>query len=319
MIKHFLSITQLEQQDIAKILTLSVELQNHVVPTLEHKNILFAFQKPSLRTKIGTEVAINKLQGHVIHITPDNFFEGNILWSGKHKTHIKGRESLKDTVKNVAQWCDAIFARVYDHRTLVEMTTFSDIPIVNALCNKHHPMQAFADLLTIREYFGNQKITLTFIGDANNVTFSLFEILLKSGHKCRLASPPQYSFSPQDSIYLNQLALQHNTSVTFSENPTEAIKNVDLIYTDTFVSMGEENILAEKMKYFTNYQVNESLFSKTSQNTLFMHCLPAHRNVEVTDDIIDSKRSIVYQQAKNRMVVAKGIFTYLLNPNYELK
>ena len=317
MIKNLLSITQLKQREIERILTISLELQRNPRPTLQNKNILFAFQKPSLRTKLSTEVAVNHLHGNVIHILPENFFEGNILWADKHKVHINGRESLQDTIKNVSQWCDAVFARVYDHKTLLEMLKYSSIPIINALCDCHHPMQAFADLLTIRDRFGSRKITLAFIGDANNVAFSLFEILLKCGYSCRFTSPPQYDFSAEHKKYLTELASEHKATMTFFNNPIEAVKNVEVMYTDTFISMGEEDIFDEKMKYFKDYQINRALFSEAGAETLFMHCLPAHRNVEVTDEIMDSQQSIVYHQAKNRMVVAKGIFTCLLNPAYE--
>lgn len=313
-----LSISQLSKQDIQNILKLSLYLNENSVQTLQGKNIIFAFEKPSLRTKVGTEVAINHLGGSVIHIEPQNFFEGKILFSKKGGETIQGRESLKDTIKNVDSWCDAIFARVFEHQTLKNISKISSIPLVNALCDEHHPMQALADLLTIQEHFGQEKISLTYIGDANNVAFSLIEIMLIFGHKVAFSGPKECFFSEEKTLYLKKLARKNSTEIIITDNPQEAVKNTDIIYTDTFVSMGEEHIFEEKMKLFNGYQVNKNLLSYTGKKTCFMHCLPAHRNIEVTDEVIDSDISLVYQQAKNRMVVSKGVFTKLLNPNFSI-
>lgn len=315
--KNLLSITSLSRSEIEKMLNLSKHLQQTSAQTLIGKNILFAFEKPSLRTKLGSEVAINQLGGNVVHISPENFFSGDVLWSKNKTKFTKGRESMKDTVMNVSQWCDAIFARVFKHETLLELAKFSSIPIVNALCNLHHPMQAFADIYTIQEVYQDKKVTVAFVGDANNVSFSLIEILLKLGYSCKFASPAAYDFSPEQKKYFNKLSLDNNASIIFSNDAKEAAQNSNVIYTDTFVSMGEEDVFEEKMKHFKDFQVNNELFEIAKEGAKFMHCLPAHRNVEVTDEIMDSEKSLINTQAKNRMVVSKGIFTHLLNPAYE--
>ncbi|MBI4272441.1 ornithine carbamoyltransferase [Candidatus Uhrbacteria bacterium] len=309
---NILSIGQLSKKQIEEILSVSIDLEQNGGTTLKNKNIIFAFEKPSLRTVIATEVAINHLQGHVIHIKPENFFEGQILFSNKKQAHMKGRESLKDTVKNVSEWCDAIFARVFSHQTLLDIAEHSSIPIVNALSDLHHPMQAFADLFTIQEKFGKNAVSLAYVGDANNVAFSLFEIMLMFGHDVRFAGPKNYSFSKKQQTYFEKVAVKNHARVFFTDDPKEAVEHADVVYTDTFVSMGEEQEYEEKIKAFGGYQVNKKLFSRAKKGAIFMHCLPAHRGVEVTDEIIDSKMSLVYQQAKNRMVVSKGVFTTLL-------
>ncbi|MGL6022925.1 MAG: ornithine carbamoyltransferase, partial [Chitinophagaceae bacterium] len=165
---------------------------------------------------------------------------------------------------------------------------------------------------TVREVFGNEKVAITFVGDANNVAFSLFEIMLKFGHNCRFASPASYSFSEERTMYLNNLAKQYGGEMLFTHNPIEAVENTNVIYADVFVSMGEEAMFEQKIRAFSNFQVNKNLFSYATKNPIFMHCLPAHRGVEVTDEIMDSKQSVIYQQAKNRMVVSKGVFTTLI-------
>lgn len=296
--KDLLTITELEKKEIEDILTLGVKLHTMPKDVLKGKNVIFAFEKPSLRTKVGTEVAINHLGGNVIHIEPKNFF---------------GRESLKDTVKNVSQWCDAIFARVFSHQTLIDMKKVSDIPIVNALCDEHHPMQALADLLTLQDKFGDKKILLAFVGDAGNVSFSLLEILLKFGHDVRFAGPQKYSFSPDSERYLKDIAQKTGGKVLFTTEPVEAVRGVNAIYTDTFISMGEEDIYEEKIGHFKGYQVNKELFAHAATGAVFMHCLPAHRGVEVTDEVIDAESSLIYAQAKNRMIVSKGVFAKLLS------
>lgn len=295
--KKLLTITELSKKQIEDILNLSLELQNDPKDVLSGKNIIFAFEKPSLRTKVGTEVAINHLGGSVIHVDAENFF---------------GRESTKDTVKNVCGWCDAIFARVFSHQTLIDVDSFSTIPTVNALCDKHHPMQALADLLTLQEKFGKDKIIVTFVGDANNVAFSLFEILLKFGHEIRFGGPKDYFFSEDQQTYLKKLAQENSGKALFTYDPIEAVAGADAVYADTFISMGEEDVFDEKMKHFSAYQVNKKLFSHAKKDAFFMHCLPAHRGIEVTDEVIDSKNSLVYDQSRNRMVVSKGVFAELL-------
>ena len=297
--KNLLNITNLTKKEIQDTLDLSISLNKTPKDILKNKNILFAFEKPSLRTKVGTEIAINRLGGNVVHVDPSNFFDK--------------RESLRDTVQNVNQWCDAIFARVFSHSTLEKMSSFATIPIVNALCDKHHPMQVFADFLTIQEKFGkNKKIICTYVGDANNVAFSLLEILLKFGHEARFAGPEKYFFKEDKIKYFEDLAKENKTKIIFSNNPVEVVKNANVLYADTFVSMGEESEYKQKIKHFQDYQINQKLFSRADEKAGFMHCLPAYRGVEVTEDIINGENSWIYLQAKNRMVVSMGVFAQLL-------
>ncbi len=304
---HLLTIAELEPDTIESILDTSIQLESNPNAVLTGKNIGFIFEKPSLRTKVGTEVAINQLGGSVVHIEADL-----ILASGK-AVPFTCRESLYDAMMNVSQWCDAVFARVYSHSTLEKMKEYGTIPVVNALCNLHHPMQALADFLTIREKFGQETpVKIAFIGDANNVSFSLIEIALIMGHTISFAGPENYFWSDDKLNYFNLLSVEYGGTFLPTTNPDEAVKNADVIYTDTFISMGEEHLFEEKIRHFQPYQVNEKLFSKAKSTTGFMHCLPAHRGIEVTDGVIDHKNSWIYQQAKNRKVVSKGVFSTLL-------
>src|SRR5699024_5566806 len=178
---HFLSIGDHPKELLQHILQQSAYLhKNPSIKTLDGRNILFCFEKPSLRTKVGTEVAINQLGGHVIHISPEAFLGGKVMYPNESSNDLpEERESLKDTVKNVSEWCDAIFARVYKHQTLQTLTKYSGIPVVNALCDKYHPMQALADLYTLKQKLGTDRsFVISFIGDANNVAYSLIELAL---------------------------------------------------------------------------------------------------------------------------------------------
>lgn len=308
---HLLTIGVLQPDQIQYILNLSSELQKTPKPVLKTKNIAFVFEKPSLRTKTGTEVAINHLEGNVVNIEADL-----ILSSGK-AVPFSCRESLQDAMINVSQWCDAVFARVYSHSTLKKMADYGSIPIVNALCDQHHPMQALADLFTLQQHFGkDQKLTISYVGDANNVAFSLIEIALMFGHEIRFSCPEDYMWPAEAKNYFSLLAVQHGGTYVQTEDPAEAVFNADAVYTDTFISMGEEHLYDEKIRHFQPYQVNENLFSKAKSTAGFMHCLPAHRGVEVTDGVIDHPNSWVYEQAKNRMIVSKGVFATLLADDY---
>lgn len=312
---HFLSIGGNDKDFLQHILQQSAYLHNNPsIKTLDGRNILFCFEKPSLRTKVGTEVAINQLGGRVIHISPEAFLGGKVMHPSEYSNGVPDeREDLKDTVKNVSEWCDAIFARVFRHQTLTTLATHSGIPIVNALCDLHHPMQALADLFTIQEKFGTDEIlTISFVGDANNVAYSLIELCLIFGHEVRFSGPSKYYWNEKQLGYFSELATKYGGTFFHTSNPAEAVSKADAVYTDAFVSMGEEHIYQEKIDQFSAYQVNEQLFSKATSHAGFMHCLPAHRGIEVTDEVIDHPNSWVYDQARNRMVVSKGVFTTLL-------
>jgi ornithine carbamoyltransferase len=311
---HLLKIGELEPELIQSILDVSGDLEDSNEPILRGKNIGFVFEKPSLRTKIGTEVAINQLGGDVVQI------ESDLLLANGKAVPFTSRESLYDAMMNVSQWCDAVFARVYSHNTLEKMKEYGTIPVVNALCNLHHPMQALADLLTIQQKFGaGRQLTITFVGDANNVAFSLTEIGLMMGHKMVFAGPKQYFWDEAKKSCFDELSVQYGGEFLSTTDPDEAVFNTDVVYTDTFISMGEEHLFEEKIKHFQPYQVNEKLFSKAKSTAGFMHCLPAHRGVEVTDGVIDHPNSWVYQQARNRKVVSKGVFALLLNEDIRQK
>ena len=311
--QHFLAVRDFTKDELHNILELSRTIHHIHGESLRQKNILFCFEKPSLRTKVGTEVAINQLGGKVIHVSPMEFLGGKIMYA-KPIEGFDERESLKDTVNNVSRWCDAIFARVYDHNTLVNLSGFSSIPVVNALSDLHHPMQALADAYTIHQHLGQlEEVNVTYIGDANNVARSLIEICLTLGANVSFSGPEKFSWTKKEVEYFAELSKSNNAHFEVFHQPEKAVKDSDVLYTDTFVSMGEEDQYQSKMGAFDGFQVNEELMSIAKPHAGFMHCLPAHRGKEVSDGVMDSSNSWVYDQAENRMIVSKGVFTHLLS------
>ncbi len=312
---HFTSVTDFNPEQIQNVLDNSNLLEqnkkDHALD-LQTKNILFCFEKPSLRTLVGTESGLNQLGADVIHTTPEAFLGGNIIHS--KEMDLGERESLKDTVKNVEQFCDAIFVRVFSHITIKKLSALSEIPVVNALCDIHHPCQALADLFTLQEHFGKEKkLEVVFMGDGNNVAFSLGQILLMLGHSFVWAGPKPYIFESEEIESLKSLEKKYGGELKLSHEVPKEIASADAIYTDAWVSMGEESEYQKKASVLTPFQVNAQVMRKTKDSAIFMHCLPAHRDEEVTNEVIDSQKSLVYQQAKNRMVTAKGLFHFLLN------
>ncbi|MEO9872066.1 ornithine carbamoyltransferase [Ekhidna sp.] len=315
--KHFLEVGNLSKAEFEYVLQLSSYLHETSEEPLHQKTILFCFEKPSLRTRVGTEVAINQLGGKVIHIDPIAFLGGKILHAKPIEGHDE-RESLKDTVLNVSQWCDAIFVRVFDHHTLLKLCQHSEIPIINALSDTHHPMQALADFLTIKQKYGEEKVPISFIGDANNVAKSLIEAGIMLGYPMGFSGPEEYGWSNEILQKFNNLCEEYEGSFTSYSSAKEAATHSRVLYADTFVSMGEEDVYDEKLKSFSDFQINESLMSLCLNDAAFMHCLPAHRGIEVTNGVMDSAQSLIYEQAKNRMVVSKGLFSFLIEKKGEI-
>ena len=264
------------------------------------------FEKPSLRTKIAFEVATAKLGGIPVYLSSEQIFA-----SGNNE---KNRESIPDIAKNLERFADLILARVYDHNTIQEISKNTQIPLINALCNKHHPTQALADLMTIvwhkwkhqLPWHPHQKsiknLKVTFIGDGNNVATSLMEICEIMGIHFSIASPKGYELPVKNKNFYIEL-------LNDSQN---AAKDADVIYTDTFISMGEEHLKKEKLKAFKRYQVNSKLLKLAKPDAIFMHCLPAHRGEEVSNEVMDCKQSVIFDQAECRLHIAKSLLTIYL-------
>jgi ornithine carbamoyltransferase len=268
--------------------------------------VAMVFEKPSLRTKVSFEVATVSLGGHPVFLS-----SGQIFASGANQS---GRESIPDIGRNLERFCDIIVARVYSHQTIATLRSVIHVPIINALCDQHHPCQAIADVLTMERLAtnGGGSLKVAYIGDGNNVATSLVQACVMRGHNVVVASPTGYEVPLDQQRMTASLQVAPSQSIEFIHNPAEAVANADIVYTDTFVSMGQEGEYAQRIAAFKGYQVDGSLMAKAPSHVKFMHCLPAHRGEEVTDEVMDGPQSVVFDQAESRLHVAKAVLAWSL-------
>jgi ornithine carbamoyltransferase len=267
---------------------------------LAGKHIAMFFEKPSLRTRITFEAGICGLGGSVSFVDQ------------RHE-RLDARETLSDIAHNLERWVSGIVLRTFAHETVEGMAELACVPVINALSEIEHPCQALADYFTLHEKFGSlKKISLAYVGDGNNVMHSLLLTSALLGSRIRIATPKGYG--PNSQILSDALDIAKNTGavIELMTDPHRAVKGVDAIYTDAWTSMGHEHETEERARIFPPYQVNDKLMSSAAPHAVFMHCLPAHRNEEVTDSVIDSASSVVFDQAENRMHVQKAILMMLI-------
>lgn len=269
-------------------------------PLLRGKTLAMIFQKPSLRTRVSFDVGMQHLGGSAIMLGPDEIGLGK-------------RESVADTARTLSGYVQAIMARVFAHRDVIALANNASVPVINGLSDTHHPCQAMADMLTILEHFGQlEGVQIAYIGDSNNVAVSLAQAAAYLGGHVRIASPPGYMLSEETLSDIDELAQQHGGSLAAFYDPVEAVRGAQVIYTDTWVSMGQEAETAIRLPIFQPYQVNRDLVSHADSGAIIMHCLPAHRGQEITDDVADSAQSVIFQQAENRLHAQKAILVTLL-------
>lgn len=292
--RHFLDIDELSKDELEHVLDLSS--QPAATAPLAGKGMALLFEKPSARTRNAMEMAVVQLGGHPVYIRPDEL-------------GLDVRESVEDVARTFACYHDLLGARVFAHATVERMAALDAIPVVNLLSDKSHPMQALGDLLTMRsELSVLEDRTITFIGDANNVALSLAKAAGLAGMRFRLAGPSGYSFSPEDITEISA----SGADVEIFRSPYEAVADADVVYTDTWASMGKENEAEARMDAFQEFRVDANLMSAAGEKAIFLHCLPAKRGNEVTDEVLDGPQSRVWVQAENRMHTARGLLTWLL-------
>jgi len=303
MLDNFISIHDLTLYQFSKILDISREIKDNshrFRNKLKGKILAMIFQKPSLRTRMTFEVGIRQLGGEAIYLSPSEIQMGT-------------RESPHDVGKNLELWVDGIIIRTFAHQNVIDLAQACHIPVINALTDLLHPCQAMADFFTLKEKRRDlANFKLAYIGDGNNVCHSLLSAAAKAGSKMSVATPPGYEPDPEIRKQAEEDGKETGASFSFTNDPYEAVENADAIYTDTWASMGQEQEKENRTKIFAPFQVNKSLMAKAKEEAFFMHCLPAHRGEEVTDDVIDSSQSIVYDQAENRLHVQKVIMLSLL-------
>jgi len=290
--KDLVSLWDVTKDNALELFNYASQLKNNRISTkLKGKILALIFEKPSLRTRVTFETAIYELGGYAIYLSPSDIGLGS-------------RESVKDVALNLSRWVSAIVARTFVHETVLELARHATIPVINGLSDLEHPCQALADLFTIYEKKGDlSKIKLAYVGDGNNVCHSLMVGASIFGISMRVATPVGYE--PKREYVVK-------TGINVSNDPYKAVSNADIIYTDVWTSMGQEAEHEKRIRDFRKFQVNKTLLNHAKQDVHVMHCLPAHRGEEITDDVIDGPHSIVFEQAENRLHVQKAILLKLL-------
>ena len=301
--RDLISIQDFSPDELACALELAASMKARPADyrgVLSGKQIVLFFEKPSLRTRLTFEAGINSLGG-------TSFFVDQT------QSRLGARESLSDVAHNLERWIDGVVLRTFAHETVTTMAMHASIPVINALSEKEHPCQAMADMLTLQEHFGDLRgVHLAYVGDGNNVAHSLMLIAASLGASISVGTPVGYEPDPAVTKAARKLASASGGRVELVNDPIEAVSGADAVYTDVWASMGQEDESAERQKLFAPYQVNQKLFSYAAKHAVFMHCLPAHRGDEVIASVIDSPRSVVFDQAENRLHIQKSILVLLL-------
>jgi ornithine carbamoyltransferase len=303
MNKDFISVHDLSLYEFHEILDLTTEMKEnprHFHKALQNQVLAMIFQKPSLRTRMTFEVGMLELGGHAISLSPADGQVGS-------------RETFHDVGKNLERWVDGILIRTFAHQNILELAAAVRIPVINALSDLLHPCQAMADFFTLREKREDlARLKLAYVGDGNNVCHSLMFAAAKAGCRMAVATPTGYGPKPEIIKLAGEDGRETGFSFTLTNDPRQAAADADAVYTDVWASMGQESEKDARARIFAPFQVNAALMAAAKNGALFMHCLPAHRGEEVTDAVIDSSSSIVFDQAENRLHVQKVIMVKLM-------
>lgn len=303
MLEDFISIHNLTLYEFSQLLDLTQEMKTHPQRfrnKLNRKILAMIFEKPSLRTRMTFEVGMLQLGGEAVYLGPSDIQIGT-------------RESIHDVGKNLERWVDGIMIRTFGHQDVLDLAETSGIPVINGLTNFLHPCQALADFFTLKEKRKDlTNLKLAYLGDGNNVCHSLLLAAAKTGTQMAVATPPGYEPKEEILKIAEQDGKETGSTFTLTHIPEEAVQEADAVYTDVWASMGQEAEKEERAKIFSPFRVNKTLMAKAKPDAFFMHCLPAHRGVEVTDEVIDSSQSVVFDQAENRLHVQKAIMLLLM-------
>ncbi|HPP63739.1 MAG TPA: ornithine carbamoyltransferase [Anaerolineales bacterium] len=303
--KDFLAISDYSPSQIRDILDLAIELKKEYFKKgnrkiFKGKVLGMIFQKPSLRTRVSFDMAMRHCGGDALYLSP------NEIGLGK-------RESIADVARVLAGYVQALMARVFEHEHVLELAKWADVPVVNGLSDYNHPCQGMGDALTIVEKFGKRSkgLNVVFVGDGNNVAVSLMHVSAQLGWNFTLASPEGYDLNPRAVEVAEQIAKKTKSRLNFIRDPHEAVRGAHVLYTDTWTSMGQEAAADTREHIFPPYQVNAKLVGEADKDVIVMHCLPAHRNHELTDEVADGPHSVIFPQAHNRLHAQKAILARL--------
>ena len=305
--RDFLSAGDLSADDVERIYARATELKReyattrrHAAPPLTGRTLAMLFQRPSLRTRVTFEAGMNQLGGHAIYLTND--------------VVLGARESVRDVARNLDRFVDVIVARTGPHEVVAELAAQASIPVVNGLTLREHPCQALSDLFTLHERYGRlDGLVLAFVGDGNNVYHSLALLGATLGVEVRLAHPAGYGPNARIVDRARRLAASNGGRLSFTDDPHDAVRGADVVYTDAWTSMGQEAETEERRDAFAAFRVDEALIDAAAPSAVVMHCLPAHRGEEITSSVMDGPRSIIFDQSENRLHVQKALLVELLD------
>lgn len=305
MARHFLAVSDFTRPELERLLELAIGLKDERraggnSPILAGKVLAMVFQKPSLRTRVSFDMAMRHLGGDALYLSPDEIGLGK-------------RESIADVSRVLSRYVDAIMARVFSHQHVVELARYASVPVINGLSDFNHPCQAMADVLTILEHHHRLAgLNVTFIGDGNNVAVSLLSACARLGANFTIASPEGFELPAEIQAKGREMAREGGAQMRFLRDPLEAARGAHVLYTDTWTSMGQEADAKRREAAFPPYQVNSRLVSEADPSVIVMHCLPAHRGQEITDEVADGPHSALFDQAENRLHAQKAILVSLL-------
>ena len=303
MKRDFLDLSSLSTGEVRGLLQLAIRLKSELKNGMEHpylrgRTLAMIFQKPSLRTRLTFETGMAQLGGHAIYLAPDDIGIGE-------------RESVKDVARNLSRWVDLIMIRTFSHATCVELAREASVPVINGLTDLLHPCQLIGDLQTLSERYRDlRKVRIAFVGDGFNLAQSWIEAATLIHFELRVACPAGYE---PDQNFVARLQCEPHCFLT--NDPVEAVRDAEVVYTDTWTSMGQEREAVKRRRDFQDFQVNSRLLQNARTNAIVMHCLPAHRGEEITDEVLDGPQSVVLEQAENRLHAQKAIMLWLLRPS----
>ncbi len=299
--KDLVSIAELNSEYVNSLIRDAIDMKHDGwLNILDRKVLCLLFEKPSLRTRVSFEIAMKQLGGSTIYLSPAEVGLGK-------------RESAADVARVLSRFVDVIATRTFSHETVEKLAQYSSVPVINALSDEEHPCQALADLMTIYEKKGDlKKLTVAYIGDGNNCANSLLLASALTGMNFRIAAPKGYEITEKYMQIARDFAIESGTEITCLEDPKQAIKNADAVYTDVWTSMGQEAETEMRRRIFTSYQINEELMENARKDAIILHPLPAHHGEEVAAGILDTPKSVVFDQAENRMHIQKTVLARLL-------
>ena len=303
MVRHFLTMTDLSAGELRHLLREAVlhkQRRSYGQGALKGKTIALVFQKPSMRTRVSFEVAVTQLGGSATYL-------------GQEDIQLGAREPIKDVARVLSRYVDGIVVRTFAHQNVEECATYASVPVINGLSDLVHPCQALADLMTIQEQMGRlNSVRVCYIGDGNNVLHALAEGCGLLGLQLSVSTPPRYKPDPALWRSAVRLANAHGGALRWDADPHRAVRGAQVVYTDVWTSMGKEGERSQRRRVFMPYQVNQALLRLAAPGYRVMHCLPAHRGEEMTDQVMESKHSIIFEQAENRLHAQKALLVHLL-------